>query len=146
MTVLTDHSAVKSVLETSTPSGKHTWWWTRAYNAGVRSVKIVYRAGRENASADTLSISPSTSPPSQGIAEGEVQVAAISTSEDFTWLLQAGPVSSIQNQTDYYVEQLKDPSPEGGDEASRERQVDSFLSWTESSTTSIRDTTITRES
>ena len=110
VTVLTDHSAVKSVLETSNPSGKHARWWTRVYGTGVGSVKIVYRAGRENASADALSRSPTNSPPSHGVAEGEVQVAAISTSEDFTSLLQLGPASSIQNQKDYSVEQLKDPS------------------------------------
>ena len=72
-------------------------------------MKIVYCAGRENASADVLSRSPTTSTLSQCIAEGAVQVAAVSTSEDFTSLLQAGTVFSIQNQTDYSVEQLKDP-------------------------------------
>ena len=64
VTILTDHSAVKSILETSNPTGKHARWWTRLYGRGVKSVTIVYRAGRENLSADALSRSPLASPPS----------------------------------------------------------------------------------
>ena len=56
--VLTDHSAVKAVLETSNPTGKHAHWWTRVYGSGVRAVIIVYHASRENASADALLRSP----------------------------------------------------------------------------------------
>ena len=43
--VLTDHSAVKAVLETSNPTGKHTRWWIRVYSSAVRAVTIVYHAG-----------------------------------------------------------------------------------------------------
>ena len=35
VTVLTDHSAVKAVLEMSNPMGKHARWWTRVYGRGV---------------------------------------------------------------------------------------------------------------
>jgi len=35
VTVYTDHSAVKAVLETPNPSGKHARWWTRVYGRGV---------------------------------------------------------------------------------------------------------------
>ena len=52
VTVYTDHTAVKAVLETSNPSGKHARWWTRVYGAGVKDVKIVYRSGRTNVPAD----------------------------------------------------------------------------------------------
>lgn len=38
VTVHTDHAAVKAILETSNPSGKHARWWTRAYGAGVKEV------------------------------------------------------------------------------------------------------------
>ena len=31
VTVTTDHSAVKPVLEAPNPTGKHTHWWTRVY-------------------------------------------------------------------------------------------------------------------
>ena len=70
------------------------------YGTEVGSVKIVYHAGRENASADALSRSPYMPPPPLGIAEGEVQVAAISTSGDFPSLLRAGPVPCTRNQAD----------------------------------------------
>ena len=56
--VITDHAAVKAMLETPNPTGKHARWWTRVYGAGVRDVRITYRAGRENVTADALSRSP----------------------------------------------------------------------------------------
>ena len=49
--VLTDHTAVKVILQTS---GKHARWWTKVYASGARNVKIQYRPGR---SADALSLS-----------------------------------------------------------------------------------------
>ena len=104
--MLTDHSAVKAVLETSNPTGKHASWWTKVYGSGVRDVTIIYRAGRDNASADALSRSPYGSPPAEEIAEGEVQVASIAT-EDIATLLQAAPLASTQ--VDYSSEQAKDP-------------------------------------
>ena len=67
VTVITDHSAVKPVLEAPNPAGKHARWWTRVHGTGIKSVKIVYRAGRENASADALSRSPVSLPPAHGI-------------------------------------------------------------------------------
>ena len=108
--VLTDHSAVKSVLETSNPTGKHARWWTRVYGSGVKSVTITYRAGRDNASADALSRSLYSFPPSEGIAQGEVQVASVAAEEDITLLLQSDPISGVQ--TDYSSEQHKDPDLE----------------------------------
>ena len=55
VTIYTDHSAVKAVLETPSPSGKHARWWTKIYSRGVKKVNIVYRSGKENLNADTLS-------------------------------------------------------------------------------------------
>ena len=43
MTVLTDHSAIKAVLETSNPTGKHARWWTKVYGRGVKEVRITYK-------------------------------------------------------------------------------------------------------
>ena len=54
VTVLTDHSAVRAVLETRNPSGKYARWWTRVYGKGVRNVKIVHRSGKSNVPADAL--------------------------------------------------------------------------------------------
>ena len=55
VTVYTDHSAVKAVLETPSPSAKHACWWSQVYASGVRNVNIIYRSGRENVNADVLS-------------------------------------------------------------------------------------------
>ena len=107
VTVLTDHSAVKAVLETSNPTGKHARWWTRVYGRGVQSVSIVYRAGKENVSADALSRSPRDPAPVEGIAQDETQVAAVAA-RDVPTLLQADPVPS-QSQDHYGIEQRKDP-------------------------------------
>ena len=51
VTVVTDHTAVKAVLETPNPSAKHARWWTRVYGTGLKDVRIVYRP-------DALSRSP----------------------------------------------------------------------------------------
>ena len=108
VTVWTDHSAIKSVLEMSNPTGKHARWWTRVYGSGVRRVTIVYRAGRENACTDALSRSPYGPAPVLGIAEGEFQVSSIA-SKDATSLLQTTPEATKNRQSDYSMEQRRDP-------------------------------------
>ena len=67
VTIITDHSAVKPVLEAPNPTGKHARWWTRVYGRGIKSITIMYRAGKENAAADALSRSPVFPAPAQGI-------------------------------------------------------------------------------
>ena len=74
VTVFTDHTAVKAVLETPNPSAKHARWWSRVYGRGVKEVKIVYCPGHENRNADALSRHPQLPAPSVGIGEDEVQV------------------------------------------------------------------------
>ena len=55
VTVWTDHTAVKAILETSTPTGKHPRQWTMVYNGRViEEIHIVHRPGRENSNADAL--------------------------------------------------------------------------------------------
>ena len=79
VTVLTDHTVVKAVLEAANPSAKHARWWTKVYGRGVRSVNIKYRAGREKENTDALWRWPHLSAPEVGIAEDEVQVSTIAT-------------------------------------------------------------------
>ena len=69
VTIVTDHAAVKAVLQTSNPSSKHARWWTKVYGMGVENVKIEYRAGRLNQCADALSRSPLPKTPAEGIGE-----------------------------------------------------------------------------
>lgn len=122
--VITDHAAVKAVLETPNPTGKHARWCTRVYGRGVREVCITYRAGRENTAADALSRTPTDPAPdsdptparaevevlSRGpvdpepdcdVTQEEAQVAAVQESE--------GPPPQEVLSPDYAAEQMKDP-------------------------------------
>ena len=38
--VFTDHLAVKAVLETPNPSGKHARWWSKVFGSGVRNINL----------------------------------------------------------------------------------------------------------
>lgn len=67
---------MKAVLATPSANGQA---WSKVYGTGVKSVNIVYRNGKENANADALSRNPVSPPPAQPIAEGDVQVFAVST-------------------------------------------------------------------
>ena len=112
VTVITDHSAVRAVLETSNPTGKHARWWTRVYGRGVREVIIKYRAGQENKAADALSRCPQEPAPLCGIAQGETQVAAVCPHPTITDLLQEDSFNLRQgvNGDIYGEEQRKDPT------------------------------------
>ena len=82
VTVFTDHTAVKAILESSNLTAKHARWWTRVYGRGVREVCIRYRAGHENRNADALSRSPMLPAPDVGIAEAEFQVSLVDSRDD----------------------------------------------------------------
>lgn len=109
VTVITDHSAVRAVLETPSPSGKHTRWWLKVYSSGIGKVTITYRPGRENSKADALS----RNPVSAGESELNGQVAQIDTSGsgsnlDIAQLLEALPIETSQSDFDFALEQRKD--------------------------------------
>ena len=58
VTVITDHTAVKAVLEAPHPSRKHTQWWLKVFGSGVKRLNIICWPGRENTKADSLSRNP----------------------------------------------------------------------------------------
>ena len=119
VTVLTDHSAVKAVLGTPNPSGKHARWWTKVYGAGVREVNIVYRAGKLNQSADALSRSPAVDvvPEESG---SKAVVAVVQAEED-----QSDSISSL----------LREPAQEGltpcsfAEEQSRDPELQEIIAF-----------------
>ena len=98
LTVYTDHSAVRSVLETPSPSGRHARWWTRVYGSGIRSINIIYRSGKANSNADALSRNPVGEAPKEGVGESEVQVATI-TSESGGATCNNSPGEGMSGQT-----------------------------------------------
>ena len=104
--VFTDHSAVKAVLETPSPSGKHGRWWSKLFGSGVRNIQITYRAGRENANADALSRCPVGGETSD-TSVPDVQVAQIQTHTDIAELLETPP-SVSDTAAHYSQEQEKD--------------------------------------
>ena len=116
VTVITDHAAVRAVLETPNPSCKHARWWTKVYGSGLKDIKIVYRAGKLNSIADALSRSPQEEAPVEGVTEQELQVSSVQsdplredgiTPTEVTDLLETSPMP-IQSQ-DFAVEQGRDP-------------------------------------
>ena len=45
--VYTDHSAVRSVLQTPSANGKHARWWSKIFGSGLKSIQIKYRPGKK---------------------------------------------------------------------------------------------------
>ena len=106
--VYTDHSAVRAVLETPNPNGKHARWWLKIFASGLKSIKIVYKAGKENGNADALSRCPRGVSPEESTVT-EVQVAAVNSETlDSSELLEAAP-AALGSAGDFKQEQLKDP-------------------------------------
>ena len=107
--VFTDHSVVKAVLETPSPSGKHAWWWSKIFGSGLRNIHIIYRVGRENANADALLRCPVGGDYSHSSVP-DVQVAQVQIGGDIPELLQKPPLASGSGTTTQYSqEQEKDP-------------------------------------
>ena len=103
VTVVTDHAAVRAVLETANLSCKHAHWWMKVYGTGLKDVKILHRAGRLNSNADALSHSPHGGAPTQVESQGEVQV----------WNLQSAAITNSGPETRGNLvisELLKNPS------------------------------------
>ena len=107
VTILTEYSAVKSVLGAPTLSRKHARWWTRVYGRGIKEIELQFRSGRENVVADSLSRCPTGQPPAKGEAEDEFQVAQID-SKSISSLLEEVPSHAIKKDS-LLEEQQKDP-------------------------------------
>ena len=117
VTVYTDHSAVKAVLETPNPSAKHARWWTKVYGSGVRNIQIFYHPGKENMNADALSRNPLEEAPAV-FQPDEVQVAVIKATQsttdlDIHSLLTSDPLSmngtSAAPTNEFVLSQQQDP-------------------------------------
>ncbi len=78
VTIYTDHSSVRAVLENPNASGKFARWWIKVYGSGLKKVKIVYRPGKENCCADALSRSPQD----PTLAEDTAHISSISARPD----------------------------------------------------------------
>ena len=66
MTVITDHTTVKAILDLPNPLGRHARWWTRVFGQGIE-LSISHRASKYNVAVDALSGNPHGKPPTMGI-------------------------------------------------------------------------------
>ena len=109
VTVITDHSAVKTVLGAPSPNGKHAQWWLKVFGSGVKDVQIVYRPGRDNDRADALSRNPVTAQQDDHLEVG-AQVAQVTSAseEDVSHLLEEEPGVNVV-ASNFHLEQKKDP-------------------------------------
>ena len=108
VTVITDHSAVKVVLDKPDSNGKYARWWLKIFSSGIGNVRIVYRPGRENVEADTLSRCPATTETTEATYLDEF-VLRVSSQETSISDLFDTPVPTNVIQNDLHLEQRKDP-------------------------------------
>ena len=66
--VITDHTAIKAILDSPNPLARHARWWTRVFGQGIE-LSIIHRAGKENIVADALSCSPNGKLPIKGTGD-----------------------------------------------------------------------------
>ena len=108
VTVYTDPSAVKAVLETASSLGHHARWWTLVFSNGIKQVTILHWAGQDNEAADALSRNPMGSPLEQDIAVGLSQVVTSkSIPSTIDQVLKSNPVGCNVGY-DLSEEQMKD--------------------------------------
>lgn len=104
VTVVTDHSAVKAILDKPNLNAKHARWWLKVFESGISNLKIIHWPGHENAGADALSCNPITC--SEEVTDLDVSVLQVG-SQKATLLICLIP----QNETlqkDFIEEQRKD--------------------------------------
>ena len=58
VTVITDHSVAKAILDKPESNGKHARWFLKVFGSGINQLKVVHRPGKENVAANALSHNP----------------------------------------------------------------------------------------
>ena len=110
VTVITDYSAVKSILDKPSSNGKHARWWLKIFGGGVGKLKIIHRPGCENVGADALSRN-AVRDCSSGMDLDEFVLHICTeekTNDNVTNLLSTPPQLSIPDDS-LCQEQRKDP-------------------------------------
>ena len=54
VTVITNHSAVRAILDKPESNRKHARRWLKVFGSGINQLKVIHRPGRENIAADDL--------------------------------------------------------------------------------------------
>ena len=107
VTVITDHSAVKSILDKPSSNGKHARWWLKIFGSGVGHMRIIHRSGRENIGADALSRNAILNCES-GMDLDEFVLRIGTEEKSITDLLTTSPQPSVSGGS-LHQEQRKDP-------------------------------------
>ena len=108
VTIFTNHSAVRAILDKPASNGKHARWWLKVFASGINNLKVVHRPGRENLGADALSRNPVTETFNKMDIETVVSNINSSQQTDITTLLYIPPSFNI-TESDFHLEQRKDP-------------------------------------
>ena len=108
VTVFTDHSAVKAILDKPNSSPKHARWWLKVFGSGVSHLKIVHRPGRENAGADALSRNQLTDNQEVTELDASVLVLQVNSTESRIEELLSAPPQTQPLGDDFVQDQRKD--------------------------------------
>ncbi|MCG8623041.1 MAG: hypothetical protein MJE68_13730 [Proteobacteria bacterium] len=104
VTLMMDHSAVKAILQPSSPNGKYVRWWLMAFTGAVGKVQVVYNPEHENTRANALPRNPVTFTDH----DDQAQVSQV-TCMDVSQLLRVTPQQASDELQEFGQEQHKDP-------------------------------------
>ena len=113
ITVITDHTAFKAILQAPHLNGKHPQRWLKVFGSRAKKLNIIYRPGRENTKANALSRNTVADPqPEQSeIGVQTTQVRSFNPAHmDISQLFNMPPQTAVvQPLLDHSKEQKKDP-------------------------------------